>query len=188
MKNNKRKVSILTVCLLLTVLIAVGSTIAYIFTSTGPVTNTFTPVTPETIIDEDFQEIKENVSIRNSGKVDSYIRVKIAITWQDKNNNVYYKEPVLGEDYTITYTSDTNWVQGNDGFWYYKKFVPAGQSTSVLISEAKWLKKCENEAYPLDIEILSQAIQSTPDEAVAVWNNDKVTVTGNSGILTVVNK
>ena len=44
MKRKNRKYTLLLVCLLMTVLVVVGGTIAYIFTESDPVVNTFTPV------------------------------------------------------------------------------------------------------------------------------------------------
>mgnify|MGYP003295933686 CR=1 FL=1 len=54
MKKHRNKYTLLLVCLLLTVAIAVSGTIAYLFTSSDPVVNTFTPVLPEIEIPEDM--------------------------------------------------------------------------------------------------------------------------------------
>ena len=187
------------ICLDLVVFLAVGATLAYIFTSTDPVVNTFTPVTPDIVITEDpFNgSIKENVIVKNTGTVSSYIRSQVVITWQNEVGEVFSTTPVLDTadndgDYTILYGTaedamDTEyWTFAADGFWYYSKAVEPGADTDALIVEAKWIKACEDPSYTLHIEILSQSVQSTPDKAVDVWDNAKVDVTGNAGTLTVV--
>lgn len=184
MKKHRNKYTLLLVCLLLTVAIAVSGTIAYIFTSSDPVVNTFTPVTPDSKIDETFENnVKSNVVVKNTGEVDSYIRAKVVITWQDEDGNIYSVSPVENTHYTISYLSvkdpetdsvtiTTDWILSADGFWYYKKPVAAGASTTNLIGEARQIKECEDTNYMLHIEILSQAIQSTPPAAVMEeWQN-----------------
>ncbi len=194
-KRRPKKLLALIICLDLVVMMAVSGTLAYIFTSTDPVVNTFTPVTPGSKIDEEFENnVKSDVKVNNTGEVASYIRAKVVITWQDKDGNVYPVSPVENTHYTISYLSvkdpetdsvtiTTDWILSADGFWYYKKSVAAGASTTNLIGEAKQIKECEDTNYKLHIEILSQAVQSTPPAAVVeVWknasNNLTVTATG----------
>lgn len=190
--NSKRKPEkflALIICLNLVIALAVVGTVAYIFTSSETVTNTFTPVTPGSDIDETFDgETKKDVTVKNTGKVDSYIRVKVVITWQDGNGNVYPEVPIRNTDYTISYGSD--WTLAADGFWYYKSSVTAGSSTTDLIDEAKQIKACTNPDYTLHIEILSQAVQSIPSTAVVeLWKTDTNNLTVNSdGTLSVTVK
>ena len=192
MNNNSRrrpkKFLTLIICLNLVVMLVVGGTLAYIFTSTDPVVNTFQPVTPGIEVEEPGWNnvVKQNVTIKNTGEVESYIRVKVVVTWKN-GTEIYSVEPVEGTDYSLEYITDvmpvasTDWEKGADGFWYYKKSVLPGASTGVLIENAIWLQPCVDSKYTLSIEILSQAIQSTPDEAVeSVWPVD-----ANNGILTL---
>ena len=175
-KTNKRsKISALAVCLLLTAMLAIGGTLAYLFTQSDAVVNTFNPVTPDITVDEGFEgNVKKEVKIANTGEVDSYIRAKVVITWQNDAGEVYPLTPVPGTDaatadYKITWKKD-GWVEGSDGFYYYTSAVPVNGSTGVLFTDAAPLRACTDKDYTLHIEILSQAIQSTPDEAVeSVW-------------------
>lgn len=173
--NKKSKFSAIAVCLLLTAMLAISGTLAYLFTQSDAVVNTFKPVNPEIIVDEPEWEgeVKSNVTIKNTGDVDSYIRAKITVNWQN-GNDVYPVDPVEGADYFIEWDL-TDWFMGDDGFYYYKKSVEAnGGKTGVLIKEAKWLQPCagntETVEYKLNIEIISQSVQSTPKNAVeSVW-------------------
>lgn len=183
MKNNKRKYTLFLVCLLLTVAIAVSGTIAYIFTTSDPVTNTFVPVLPKIEIPEEMNgTIKENATVKNTGDVDSYLRAKIVVTWQNDNGEVYPEVPILDTDYSMS--NGTNWLKVGD-FYYYNKVAAPGQpavtknetteeiefgsgveEADMLIIKAEVKGKAPVEGYKLHIEILGQSIQSTPAEAV----------------------
>ena len=187
-RRNPKKFLALVICLNLVIMLAVGGTLAYIFTSTDPVVNTFQPVTPGIEVEEPGWNniVKQDVTIKNTGQVESYIRVKVVVTWKN-GTDIYPVDPIEGTDYSLEYITDvtpavfTDWELGDDGFWYYKKSVLPGVSTGVLIKNATWLQPCVDSDYKLSIEILSQAIQSTPDEAVeSVWPVD-----ANSGTLTL---
>ena len=193
MKNNKRKYTLLLVCLLLAVIVAVGGTIAYIFTSSDPVVNTFTPVEIDNEIHENLVEnVKSDVQIKNTGSIDAYIRAKVIVTWQNAAGEVYTKKPVSNlenpADYNYTIEYGTNWTKIPDGaeYWYYKSSVAPGEFTTELITSATPAESAPADGYTLHIEILSQAIQSEPVDAIkAAWGVEiaeyveKVTNTNN---------
>lgn len=162
----KKKVSLLLVSLVLIAAIAVGSTVAFIATSTEPITNIFNPANVTIDIDEKIDNgVKTDVQVKNTGSTDAFIRAKIVVTWKDADGNVSATKPVEGTDYTMT-LNETNWFRGSDGFYYCKTSVaPNGGSTPVLI------EKCEKTGtppadYDLSVEIIASGIQSTPDGAV----------------------
>ena len=194
-KPEKRKYKFLAliICFILTVMVAIGGTLAYLFTDTEPVVNTFTPVEVDIEIVEKLEEnIKRDVQVANTGSTDVYIRAKVVVTWQNDEGNVYSTAPDLDNDYSISF-NENDWILAEDGFRYCKVDVASNELSPILITEAKPLKVCENVNYTLHIEILSQAIQSTPDEAVDVWDSlvkkgdgtIRVNVEGNNGTLTV---
>lgn len=202
-KIESKKFLALVICLDLVVFLVVGGTLAYIFTASEPVVNTFAPVTPDIEITEEFNDsVKTHVAVKNTGTVSSYIRSQVVITWQNDEGNILPVAPELGRDYTIIYgtneydaTTDSTtdmkgeyWTKGADDFWYYNKSVAPEDSTDDLIVEAKWIEACEDPNYTLHIEILSQSVQSAPDAAVNVWDNNNVDVTGADGTLTVTSK
>ena len=158
--NSKTVVLLIAIAVLLTV--TVGGTVAYLAASTQPVVNVFTPGSVGGEIEETLEgQVKKNVTVRNTGNVDAYIRAKIVVTWQNEDGDVYPVMPVAGTDYTITYGGE--WTEVG-GFWYYtgddNGKVGAGDSTSVLINECKPLKDCPDTNYTLHVEILAQAIQA----------------------------
>lgn len=162
MKRMKRTV-VLLVSLLVLVGAAVGGTLAWMTAQTDPVVNKFEPANVSTEVKENFDgTTKSNVYIENTGNVDAYIRAAVVITWQDAKGNVYGTVPVKGTDYTITDPSNTSWVTGDDGFYYHKSPVKAGESTGVLIEKCEAVEGKAPDGYTLHVEILGSGIQSLP--------------------------
>ena len=183
----KMKKSIaLLVSLILVLSVTIGVSLAYLVATTGPVQNTFTPSSVTTEVDEEFENfvdtVKTDVSIKNTGDIDAFIRAAVVVTWQDKDGNVYGTAPVEGTDYEISYNlgdptnSEGKWILGSDGFYYWTKLVKSEKedandcNTGVLISEAKPLKAAPAEGYTLCIEILGSGIQAKPfTDYEAAW-------------------
>lgn len=192
---SKKFIVITAVALLL--FVTVGSTLAYIFTKTEPVENTFNPsrvacaVVENGSATENTDDIletgtKTDVKIKNTGDTDAYIRVAVVVNWASEDGKkVWAQKPVLGTDYSIAYATETGWEPGPDGYYYYTKSVAPGTLTGTLINQAKKLQTTPPEGYYLSIEIVASAIQSAPDHVVQdAWK----IVTGNNGTLTISNK
>jgi len=177
MKISKtiQKVSIVILCFLWIAVIVVGGTVAYLFTSTQQVINTFSvPSDGSSVVEEIENNVKKEVVIANTGDVDSYIRAKVIFTWQNADGDVYPTK-VETTDYQITW--GTGWVRIPDsetGFYYYNGVVKANDNdvsttidqTAALFTECTPTAAGPEEGYTLHVEILSQSIQAEPDEAV----------------------
>ena len=156
---------------------AVGGTWAFLVARSEPVQNNFTYAHVSCTINEKFEnDVKSDVTIQNTGDIPAYIRARIVVTWKDANGNVS-AVPVKNTDYTITF-NETDWKQQGD-YWYCKTAVDAGGETPVLII------KCEKKGnapkdYDLSVEILADAIQSEPTNAVTeAWGNTPIAASGN---------
>lgn len=200
MKKFINKKFIVVTALALLLFVTVGSTLAYIFTKTEPVENTFNPskvacaVVENNNPDENRADIvlndsiKTNVQIKNTGDTDAYIRVAVVVNWMDKaGTKVWATKPVENTEYSITYANTTNWVKGSDDYWYYTKSVPptdGSNLTEILIEKATQNKEgpkgTDGTQYYLSIEIVASAIQSTPETVVE--NHWGVTV--ENGVIT----
>lgn len=179
MKRINKKVILLAVSLLLILSAAIGGTVAYLIDQTGSITNTFTPakVTPE--VKEDFgNNVKNNVQIKNDGNVPAYIRVKIVVTWKDKDGNVYGAAPKAGTDYNWTMLENSKWFL-KDGFYYYSEPVAAEGTTDVLFTDCKPLAGRAPDGYSLSVDIHAQAIQAEPTRAVTSAWDVQVDANGN---------
>ena len=179
--TNKKLVIITATVLLLAV--AVGTTLAFVFTKTDPVENTFTPSKVACAVVEDINDTetskevvsgspqnieiakKSNVKIKNTGDTDAYIRVAVVVTWKNaENGNVYALKPAEGADYTMTLDLANGWVKGADGYYYYKDAVNPNALTNVLITNATQSVTgpvgTDGTQYYLSIEIVASAIQA----------------------------
>lgn len=168
-KAKRRCFIIALAVLLCTVISAV--TLAFVFTNTGEVKNTFNDTSVIGDVVETFEDnVKKDVKIKNNGDTSAYIRATVVVTWlSDDKKNVSAKQPVENADYTIAYNTaaDSNWQKAEDGYWYYKIPVAPGAETKNLINECKLKTGAEPPAgYSLSVEIIASVIQSTPNTVV----------------------
>lgn len=169
LRNRKSKKSILLVSLAAFLILMIGGTLAYIFAQSDDVNNTFIPGEVTTTVDEEFDgKVKENVSIRNTGNVEAYIRAAVVVTWQDEKGNVHSTVPVAGTDYNISYNlnNDNGWVKSSDGFYYWTEPVKSEDeaqdncNTGILITSCAPIQDKAPEGYALSVEIIASGIQA----------------------------
>ena len=160
----------------------VGSTVAFLFTNTGAVINTFTPSKVTVDVPEEFDgSVKNNVKVKNTGDIAAYVRAAVVVTWQDDDGNVHPTVPVAGTDYTVTYPANTGWVKHTDGFYYYTSALAPNAETGVLLTDCKPVEGKAPAGYHLSVEILASAIQSEPISAVTeAWGVNPTTLGGNA--------
>ena len=164
------KSSALIIALALILVLAVGGTVAYIFTHTGPVINTFTPADAKITVDEQTSDNQKTsiTVVNNSTGVPVYIRVALVANMIDGAGNV------TGAADVPTFTLGDDWKEGSDGYYYYTKAVPVGGSTGNLLKSPMTLS--EN----MQVVVLADAIQAEPTTAVTqAWG---VTVDSNGSI------
>ena len=180
---NKKTVLITSVALLL--LVAVGTTLAYVFTKTDPVENRFDPskvscAVVEVVEKGDSSEntanvvqtgkSKTNVQIKNTGDTDAYIRAAVVVNWMSEDGTkVWATKPVEGDDYTINLDLNNGWSPVGDYYYYGSAVAPcthkdgdehAGCMTSVLIRSCTSVPGRAPDGYYLSVEIVASAIQS----------------------------
>ncbi len=161
MKRNKSLILLASLVLLVTV--TVTGTLAYLVDTDGPITNTFTPSKVDNEIEEETESgTKNNVTVKNTGDVASYIRAAVVVTWvsETDSNDIL---PAASSDYQITYPDNTGWIKSG-GYYYYTTAVAPGYSTGILFTNCKPL--AEKDGYQLSVEIMAQSIQSVPTDAV----------------------
>ena len=146
--------------------LAIGGTIAWVFDEADEVVNTFESAEVTCAVVENLDGAqKKDVTIKNTGDVDGYVRAAIVVNWADANGNVYGVAPVKGSDYEIVYNQGEQtdlvgkWTEGADGFWYWTNPVAGGEATGVLVTSCTY-KANAPEGYYLNVEILASAIQA----------------------------
>lgn len=170
--SGAKRSLVLVVSVLVLLLAVAGGTLAWL-TAQDSVTNTFSPAYVTCDVAENFENgIKSGVKIKNTSNIPAYIRAYIVVTWKDSTGNVYGQMPVKDKDYTMEIPSDTGWVKGSDGYYYYTSPVAVGGSTGTLISECKPVEGRAPNGYNLSVEIIAEAIQSVPTTTVGdVWGS-----------------
>lgn len=166
-KNKSYKAHLLIASVILVLAIGTGLTISYITTTDDPIENTFVPAVVACSVEETFDgNTKTDVSIKNTGNVNAYIRVAVVITWQADGNTteILARQPKHGTDYLIEWGDDA-WVMGGDGYWYYSEPIAPETNTAILIKKLTQLADAP-EGYSLSVEILASAIQSEPADVV----------------------
>lgn len=172
----RRKAGMLAAAIAVLVIASVGAkgVFAWLKDSTGEITNTFTPSEVTCEVEETFENnIKSNVSIKNTGDIDAYIRAALVFTWVDPStNNIIAGTPEEGTDYTIDINSTGEWVRGDDGFYYCQETIAPGDKTPVLIKECK-VNTPSQDRY-IQLEIIASAIQAKPFKSPSdAWNATK---------------
>lgn len=187
--STKKKQSIFPIVLILLLGITITGVLAFLTDRESPVLNTFVPTEVTCSVEEDFfdKNVKKDVSVKNTCDIDVYIRAAIIVNWVDKDGNIL--GAVDESDILLDIYEDKGWVKGSDGYYYYGTKVSKDASTNHLIKECRLADgTVATEGHYLSVEIIADAIQSSPDIAVDVWDNEYVNVTGNTGNLSIANK
>lgn len=139
-------------CGFLAAVTAVSGTSAYL-TDHDEVVNVITMGKNEIVPPEDFPtptpvpsngSVVKKVQAKNTGNVDCYVRAYVICS-----------EPVK----EITGLDTTNWVKGNDGYYYYKKVVPVGGTTSYLFTGLTVADGYEKDQ--LEVTVYEESVQTT---------------------------
>lgn len=143
----------------------VGGTVAFLVDKTNSIENQFSYSTVSCLVQETMNgNEKSNISIQNTSSTSAYIRAKVVVTWQDNNGNVYGKAPGLDTDYTMSELG-TEWVTFED-YYYCTSPVASGENTPQMFASIEQIGKNPAPGYTLCVEILADAIQSSPARAV----------------------
>ena len=167
------RTAVLLIAVILLISTAVGSTVAFLATKTEPVENAFEYANVSCEVMQDRDTDGSIVQVKNTGTISAYIRAAVVANWIDVDENIAASVPE-GYSYDLTCSSGS-WAQGNDGFFYYLLPVAPGALTEGSLLTCT-VACSENPEYTLSVEVLAEAIQSTPASAVnEAW---KVAVDG----------
>ena len=143
--------------------VAVGGTLAWLFDSSEKLENNFYVPDAKIDIEETFDgREKTNVGVKNTGETEVYVRVMLVETWRNASNQVVAKPEGAVVEYDFGSSGD--WAEGPGGYYYYTKPLAVGDTTPNLIDKATC--KVPEGAALMDLEVVAQAIQSIPTDAV----------------------
>lgn len=170
---------VLVVSVLALVLAVAGGTLAWLVANSGPVTNTFTPAQVTCTVKETFDgTYKKNVNVKNTSDIDAYLRVKLVTYRVNKAD-----QHIGGTAEIPTFTPGANWVKYGD-FYYYTLPVAPGETPAKPLIDTITLTGSYNDADggKQVIEVMAEAIQSQPDDAVRqAWGIVPSTLANQSG-------
>lgn len=159
--GNGKKPLLLLLSLVLVVALAVGGTLAWLTAQTDPVENTFIAGTGGTNIEEQVTPTeKQSVIIENKGNVDMYVRVKFVINRIDEERNV------IGSANVSPVLTD-KWQSCEDGCYYYKGILPAGEKTQNILEQPIILDDGEGNLY--EVNVMAQTIQVGGGAVEEAW-------------------
>ena len=112
---------------------------------------------------------KQNVKVQNNSETAVYIRVALVPTWVDETTHEPVAQSASLDDLTFTNLPASGWKK-NGSYYYYTLPVPAGSETPVLFSSAVVKDGAAPAGCIMDLQVLAQAVQATPKDAViAAW-------------------
>ncbi len=163
-KKSRLIVKALVLCASLILIVGtIGGTLAWLTTDTEPVINTFSPSHVSCEVEEAFDSdtgVKENVKIKNTSDIPAYIRVRLVGYSKDAEGNIVGGTGL--PENLVNMEIPANWLKIGE-YYYYLSPVAPDASTANLID------RCELPEGQV-LEILAEAIQSEPAEAVtSAW-------------------
>lgn len=186
-KFSAKKLTILVIALVVVLSAAAVGVYAALRDTTAKVTNVFGPADVTCEVNETFRgSVKNDVSIKNTGTVPAYIRVKFVINWLDKDGDVVMYLPDE-YNYVAALPAALNWtnpdmpssVTGagrgeylNQGYWYFNDVVQPGESTDIILESIRTVAPPDEAAYGCQVQILAEAIQAAPnafDQNESAW-------------------
>lgn len=148
----KSKISLWASILALVMVIGIGATLALMASPSNSVTNSFTAADIDTEIEENITDGNKQVSIKNYGPSDAYVRARIMVSGVNPENvEIVSEEPVEGDVAADTVylvmqnngTGDKQWTKedsdtnGNysDDFYYYLDVLTKDESSKNLLKK-----------------------------------------------------
>ncbi len=159
---------------------AITTALAYYITQSQPLVNTFSPAQISCQTREVYDGTsKSQITVENTSQIPVYIRVRLVSYWQTPSGSIAGRAAqapkldaaALGENWLADTANDT---------YYYALPAEAGASTGNLLAEGKAIGLItDSEGYIQTVEILAEAVQAVPADAVQQAWNVTVTQSGN---------
>ena len=164
---------VVTVCLT-----AVGGIYAWSKLSASVTNNIKTPTVDTEVVekfDKDstvdwFDQVEKEVQFKNTGTAPVFLRVSYAELWKDADGKVISGlvdgNEVVNKNWTEAWQND--WFDGGDGWYYYKKVLPANEMTAKVLTSLKFDSNYAEIYQTADytLKFVSEAVQYSDDDSV----------------------
>lgn len=159
--NRKRILRTILLLVLVSGLVC-GTAYALMFRQTQKLENQFDTAYVDCELSEVFDgSSKTSITVKNTGNIPAYIRVRFVTYWVDSEGNIVGKAPAPD----LNVNSTDVWIADTDGRTFYCEApVAPGEDTPELL-EAPIVLAQDGE-YLQVIEVFADAIQSEPKQAV----------------------
>lgn len=140
----KSKISLWASVLALVVVIGIGATLALMASPSNSVTNSFSAADIDTEIEEVLTDGDKQVSIKNYGPSDAYVRARIMVSGVNPDNvMIVNQEPAEGtvdaDKVYLVMENQNLWVQekgaAQDDFYYYLGVLAKDQKSEKLLEK-----------------------------------------------------
>lgn len=164
--NNKKYLAAI-LCVILVLAVSGIGVIAYMFRETDETDDAIPTAKVSCKVSETLAgNAKTGITVKNTGNIEAYIRVRLVAYWTDgQGNRVYRTASVPSFDYDAT-----AWLaDAENDTYYYRTRIAAGASTENLLKSQIVL--AQNGEYYLTVEVFAEAIQAEPsDAASSAWS------------------
>lgn len=175
MKSKIVVVSTITLILLL----LGGTTMAWFVSNPNPLSNKFTAGTVDVeVLEPGFENIPnaagntthgKNVKVKSWGNKKTYVRVRLVPMWENEPSL-----PVSDVRLNLVNVGEGgHWVDGGDGYYYFKYYLTEGQETSLLLDGVTFGELGpEYEGKTFVLKVVAEAVQASNNAFIKVWGRD----------------
>lgn len=165
MKKRWNTRRIIPVSLALALILGCGAVFAYMFMRTPTLK---TQLIPAVVACEVIETAEGNYTVKNTGNVDAYLRVRLVTYWGIEDSEGKIKvAPEPSQELSVSHNGD-DWEAGSENTFYYKVPVAPGGVTTILLTAP--IELGMKNGYKQVLDVFGEAIQSKPTDAVKeVW-------------------
>lgn len=164
-KNRKRRLRwhkefVLLMSVVVLLVGVAGGSLAYLFTNSDPVTNTFLPANVDSVPVESMnagKTEKTNIGAKNTSNIPAFLRATISYHWENAAGQILAETPSVTIDETLGET--IGWFKVGE-IYYYKNVVPADTAVSTYFISSISVNGTAPEGYHLVVDVLTEAIQA----------------------------
>lgn len=116
------------------------------------------------------RKIVKQVSVKNCGGGEAWIRVKLEVVIRDSEGNLKSATFGASEIPVMSYSILRGWSDGGDGYYYYDAALASGQTTELVIDTVSFSSALGNDYQDCKAELIvtAQAVQTANNGTAAM--------------------
>lgn len=164
---NNKKYAAAILCIILILAVGGAGVVAYMFRETDETDDTVPTARVSCDVSETLAgNAKSEITVKNTGNIEAYIRVRLVAYWTDEQGNRAYRTASVP---SFDYDASAWLADAENDTYYYRTRVAAGTSTENLLGSQIVLAR--DGEYFLTVEVFAEAIQAAPSDAAAsAWS------------------